>query len=176
MFSILDFLYYLVYWASGLFCLRVHHEVDKILGSYLCRGKEEVRGGVKVAWMKMCLPFKEGGFVIRDESSWNIAREVVGMAEDVEYGLIRGCRGVPYLSRIGFRMLVCVLVLGIDGSGFLVIRGRGNVPKYSFYVWLAIKDRLETRDRLHRSWLPLTGLGIGELSCLEFVVKVLEKV
>ncbi|TYK22604.1 zf-RVT domain-containing protein [Cucumis melo var. makuwa] len=90
-----------VYWASGLFCLRVHHEVDKILGSYLCRGKEEVRGGVKVAWMKMCLPFKEGGFVIRDESSWNIAREVVGMAEDVEYGLIRGCRGVPYLSRLG---------------------------------------------------------------------------
>ncbi|KAA0063844.1 zf-RVT domain-containing protein [Cucumis melo var. makuwa] len=40
-----------VYWASVFVLLAsVHHEVDKILKSYLWRGKEDGRGGVKVAW------------------------------------------------------------------------------------------------------------------------------
>ncbi|KAA0063934.1 uncharacterized protein E6C27_scaffold616G00740 [Cucumis melo var. makuwa] len=47
--------------------------VDKILRSYLWRGKEEGRGGIKVAWMEVYLPFEEGGFAIRDGPSWNIA-------------------------------------------------------------------------------------------------------
>ncbi|KAA0037609.1 kinesin-13A-like [Cucumis melo var. makuwa] len=51
----------------------VHNNVDKILRSYLWRGKDEVRGGVKVAWVEVCLPFEEGGLAIRDEPSWNIA-------------------------------------------------------------------------------------------------------
>ncbi|KAA0026071.1 uncharacterized protein E6C27_scaffold581G00620 [Cucumis melo var. makuwa] len=63
-----------VYWAS-VFVLPayVHNEVDKILRSYLWRGKEEGRGGIKVAWVDVCLPFEEGGFGIRDGPSWNIA-------------------------------------------------------------------------------------------------------
>ncbi|TYK26643.1 zf-RVT domain-containing protein [Cucumis melo var. makuwa] len=52
--------------------LHVHHEVDKILRSYLWKGKEEGRGGVKVAWAEVCLPFEEGGLAIRDGPSWNI--------------------------------------------------------------------------------------------------------
>ncbi|XP_031745732.1 uncharacterized protein LOC116406188 [Cucumis sativus] len=36
-------------------------------------GKEEGRGGAKVAWDEVCLPFDEGGLDIRDGSSWNIA-------------------------------------------------------------------------------------------------------
>ncbi|TYK26658.1 uncharacterized protein E5676_scaffold313G003080 [Cucumis melo var. makuwa] len=51
----------------------VHNEVDKILRSYLWRGKEEGRGGIKVAWVDVCLPFEEGGLGIRDGPSWNIA-------------------------------------------------------------------------------------------------------
>ena len=49
-----------VYWAS-VFVLpaNVHSEVDKILRSYLWRGQEEGRGGAKVAWAEMCLPFDE---------------------------------------------------------------------------------------------------------------------
>ena len=73
-------------------------------------------------------------------------------------------------------MLVCILVLRIDGFGFLVImmvfrllvrgilfilvvlgfvgrdycRGEGNIPKHCFCAWLAIRDRLATRDRLSR--------------------------
>ncbi|TYK05338.1 uncharacterized protein E5676_scaffold83G00030 [Cucumis melo var. makuwa] len=31
------------------------------------------RRGVKVAWVEVCLSFKEGGLAIRDEPSWNIA-------------------------------------------------------------------------------------------------------
>ncbi|KAL4018355.1 hypothetical protein IC575_021950 [Cucumis melo] len=63
-----------VYWAS-VFVLPayVHNEVDKILRSYLWRGKEEGRGGIKVAWVDVCLPFEEGGLGIRDGPSWNIA-------------------------------------------------------------------------------------------------------
>ncbi|KAL4038493.1 hypothetical protein IC575_002114 [Cucumis melo] len=36
--------------------------------------------------------------------------------------------------------------------------GGGNIPKHSFCAWLAIKDRLDTRDRLHRwdSSIPLS--------------------
>ena len=34
--------------------VSVHHEVDKILRSYLWRGKEKGRGGVKVAWAEVC--------------------------------------------------------------------------------------------------------------------------
>ncbi|KAA0065355.1 F17F8.5 [Cucumis melo var. makuwa] len=63
-----------VYWPS-VFVLPayVHNEVDKILRSYLWRGKEEGRGGIKVAWVEVCLPFEEGGLAIRDGPSWNIA-------------------------------------------------------------------------------------------------------
>ncbi|KAA0036886.1 zf-RVT domain-containing protein [Cucumis melo var. makuwa] len=63
-----------VYWAS-VFVLPayVHNEVDKILRSYLWKGKEEGRGGIKVAWVDVCLPFEEGGLGIRDGPSWNIA-------------------------------------------------------------------------------------------------------
>ena len=52
----------LVYWAS-VFVLpaKVHINVDKILHSYLWRCKAEGRGGAKVAWDKVCLPFDEGG-------------------------------------------------------------------------------------------------------------------
>lgn len=49
-----------------LLLASVDHEVDKILRPYLWREKEEGRGGVKVAWGKVCLPFDEGGLVIRD--------------------------------------------------------------------------------------------------------------
>ena len=44
----------------------VHYEIDKILRSYLLRGKEEGRRGVKMAWAEVCLTFEEGGFAIRD--------------------------------------------------------------------------------------------------------------
>ena len=40
---------------------KVHRDVDKILQSYLWRGKGEGRGGVKVAWDEVYLPFDEGG-------------------------------------------------------------------------------------------------------------------
>ncbi|KAA0062333.1 putative reverse transcriptase [Cucumis melo var. makuwa] len=63
-----------VFWAS-VFVLPayVHNKVDKILRSYLWRDKEEGRGGVKVAWVEVCLPFEEGGLAIRDGPSWNLA-------------------------------------------------------------------------------------------------------
>ncbi|TYK23421.1 uncharacterized protein E5676_scaffold605G00020 [Cucumis melo var. makuwa] len=48
----------------------VHNEVEKILRSYLWRGKEEGRGGVKVAWVEVCHPFEEGRFAIQD-GHWN---------------------------------------------------------------------------------------------------------
>lgn len=47
----------------------MHHEVDKILRSYLSRGKEEGRRDVKVAWAEVCLPFGEGRVAIRDGPS-----------------------------------------------------------------------------------------------------------
>ena len=53
--------------------MKVHRDVDKILRSYLWRGKEEGRGGAKVAWDEVGLPFNEGGLAIRDGSSGNIA-------------------------------------------------------------------------------------------------------
>ena len=53
--------------------MKVHRDVDKILRAYLWRGNEEGRGGAKVAWDEVCLPFDEGGLDIRDGSSWNIA-------------------------------------------------------------------------------------------------------
>ncbi|XP_031741727.1 uncharacterized protein LOC116403921 [Cucumis sativus] len=63
-----------VYWASVFMLpMKVHRDVDKILRAYLWRGKEEGRGGAKVVWDEVCLPFDEGGLAIRDGSSWNIA-------------------------------------------------------------------------------------------------------
>ncbi|XP_031745326.1 uncharacterized protein LOC116405480, partial [Cucumis sativus] len=63
-----------VYWASVFMLpMKVHRDVDKILRAYLWRGKEEGRGGAKVAWDEVCLPFDEGGLDDRDGSSWNIA-------------------------------------------------------------------------------------------------------
>ena len=53
--------------------VKVHRDVDKILRSYLWIGKEEGRGGVKVAWDEVCLPFDERGLAFRDGSSWNLA-------------------------------------------------------------------------------------------------------
>ncbi|KAA0062888.1 non-LTR retroelement reverse transcriptase-like protein [Cucumis melo var. makuwa] len=42
-----------VYWTSVfLLPVSVHNEVDEILRSYLWRGKEEGRGGIKVAWVE----------------------------------------------------------------------------------------------------------------------------
>ncbi|XP_050938813.1 uncharacterized protein LOC127148660 [Cucumis melo] len=264
-----------VYWAS-VFVLPayVHHEVDKILRSYLWRGKEEGRGGIKVAWVDVCLPFEEGGLGIRDGPSWNIAstlkilwlmltnsgslwvawveayilkgrsvwdvdsrvgrswylRAILRKREKLKH-LVRmkvgngnSCRvwldswlpGGAILEQVGERVMYdaasrrearlsdfidpdgewlwprvsldlidlwervqevspClsvsdswVWVPGHQGgfsiaSAWEAVRprggrvlwdgllwGGGNIPKHSFCAWLAIKDRLGTRDRLHR--------------------------
>ncbi|KAL4018315.1 hypothetical protein IC575_021906 [Cucumis melo] len=56
-----------VYWTSVfLLPVSVHNEVDEILRSYLWRGKEEGRGGIKVAWVEVCLPFEEGGLASKE--------------------------------------------------------------------------------------------------------------
>ena len=59
-----------VYWAN-VFVLpkKVHSDVGKIMRSYLWRGKEEGRGGLKVAWVEVYRPFIEGCLAIRDGSS-----------------------------------------------------------------------------------------------------------
>ncbi|KAA0059752.1 F17F8.5 [Cucumis melo var. makuwa] len=234
-----------VYWAS-VFVLPayVHHEVDKILISYLWRGKEEGRGGIKVAWVDVCLPFEESGLGIRDGPSWNIAstlkilllmltnsgslwvawvkayilkgrslwdvdsrvgrswrlRAILRKREKLKHlvwmkvGNSNSCRvwldswllGDAILEQVGERVMYDAAswrearlsdFIDPDGEwlwprgGFSIasaweavrprggqvlwdglLWGGGNIPKYSFCAWLAIKDRLGTRDRLHRYW------------------------
>ncbi|XP_031737043.1 uncharacterized protein LOC116402131 [Cucumis sativus] len=270
-----------VYWASVFMLpMKVHRDVDKILRSYLWRGKEEGRGGAKVAWDEVCLPFDEGGLAIRDGSSWNIAstlkilwlllvksgslwvawveayilkgRSMLGwvdlgvlglscvsgisiklilrwrwaMAGSLECGWIQGgtiiqqfgerviydagsrrdARLVDFMVRDGdWRWPLVSLDLmdiwdwiqgvrpsssvedrwvwvpgSLDSfsiaSAWETIRphssrvgwsgllwDRGNIPKHSFYAWLAIRDRLGTRDRLSQ-WdrsIPLSCMLCG---------------
>ncbi|KAA0062558.1 uncharacterized protein E5676_scaffold403G001410 [Cucumis melo var. makuwa] len=146
---------------------------------YLWRGKDESRGGVKVAWVEVSLPFEEGGLAIRDGPSWNIT------------STLKSRVGWSWCLRaIFFR----VLVLGIDEFGFLVVRvvsrsrvhgilfilgvvglvglvyyGVGGMsPSIPFvHGWpLKIGWALEIGCigmfglKSYRSWLPLTGLGI----------------
>ncbi|XP_016902060.1 uncharacterized protein LOC103496880 [Cucumis melo] len=187
-----------VYWAS-MFVLPayVHNEVDKILRSYLWRGKEEGRGGFKVAWVEVCLPFEEGELAIQDGPSWNIARgpilEQVGERVFYDAASRREARLSDFIGldgewqwpRVSMELIdlwdrvqavsPCLSVrdrwVWIPGrqGGFSIastwetIRPRGgrvrwasllwggeNIPKHSFCAWLAIKDMLGTRDRLHR--------------------------
>lgn len=42
----------------------VHLEVDKNFRTCLWKGKEKGRGGIKVAWGEVCLPFDKSGLVI----------------------------------------------------------------------------------------------------------------
>ncbi|XP_050236725.1 uncharacterized protein LOC126686631 [Mercurialis annua] len=36
------------------------------------------------------------------------------------------------------------------GASQLIVSGKRNVPRYSFTTWLALKNKLNTRDKLHK--------------------------
>ncbi|KAA0045388.1 putative reverse transcriptase [Cucumis melo var. makuwa] len=117
LFAILDFLYYLVGYVLMIMLLLFNvllvgfdlgllefylFLVDKILRSYLSRGKEEGRRDVKVAWAESgvgrswCLGLScISGIVWNNIFGWRW-----GMAGGVKYGLNRGYRGAvnPCLS------------------------------------------------------------------------------
>ncbi|KAL4010462.1 hypothetical protein IC575_029954 [Cucumis melo] len=136
-----------VYWPS-VFVLPayVHNEVDKILRSYLWRGKEEGRGGIKVAWVEVCLPFEEGGLAIRDGPSWNIA------------STLKILWGVPFLSRLGKG---CFMMRQVGGRlDFLILlaqmgNGNGRESMELIDLWdrvQAISPSLSVSDRW--VWVP----------------------
>lgn len=44
--------------------------------SFLLKGDDLSKGGAKVAWDSLCLPYKEGGLGFRDVEAWNRAAMV----------------------------------------------------------------------------------------------------
>ncbi|KAL0561777.1 hypothetical protein IC582_002218 [Cucumis melo] len=233
--------------------------VRSVLRSLQVYWASEGRGGIKVAWVDVCLPFEEGGLGIRDGPSWNIVNTLKILwlmltnsgslwVAWMEAYILKGKSLWDVDSRVGrswclrailrkrekmkhhVRMKVGERVLydaasrreaklsdfidpngewlwprvslelidlwervqevspclsvsdswvwvpGRQGgfsiaSAWEAIRprggrvlwdgllwGGGNIPKHSFCAWLAIKDRLDTRDRLHRwdSSIPLS--------------------
>ncbi|KAA0035533.1 zf-RVT domain-containing protein [Cucumis melo var. makuwa] len=148
LFAILDFLYFLVLTFEG---------------------KEEGRGGVKVAWGEAYI-FKGrslwavdcgGGPIIDqveekvlyDEANRQEARISKFISLDGEYRWSWvSMELIDLWNRV---QAVCPYLSVEDWWGWVpgwagLLWGKGNVPKYSFCAWLAIKDRLGTRDRLHR--------------------------
>ncbi|TYJ98176.1 Transposon TX1 uncharacterized [Cucumis melo var. makuwa] len=150
-------------WASITLCLfALCCIVFRILKSYLWKGKEKSKEGVKVTLREVCLPFGEGGFAIRDRliflrgsqgllivgwvspSVFELQRDRLKEHFHLEVGDGRFCRErldsvlSPVIS-CSCRVLLGV-ILGI----------------VSFW-----------------SWLPRIGLGGGMLSCLECVVREL---
>ncbi|KAA0037824.1 uncharacterized protein E5676_scaffold236G00720 [Cucumis melo var. makuwa] len=109
-----------VYCAS-VFVLSacVHNKVDKILMSYLWRGKEEGRGGVKMAWAEYFEDFlvavDEFGFswmawveayIVKGTSLWAVDNGI-----DLSPGYWEGCE-----EEVVARSLMCNYLLYLEGA------------------------------------------------------------
>jgi hypothetical protein len=63
-----------MYWSS-IFILpkKVIKAIEHHFNHYLWQGKSTGRGGIRVAWDKVCLPKREGGLGLKSVEDWNRA-------------------------------------------------------------------------------------------------------
>lgn len=54
----------------------VTKKIEQVMRSFLWKGDDLSKGGAKVAWDSLCLPYKEGGLGFRDVEAWNRAAMV----------------------------------------------------------------------------------------------------
>ncbi|KAB1205646.1 hypothetical protein CJ030_MR7G017818 [Morella rubra] len=200
------------FWSAIVFLPEgVINQVSAILRSFLWKGSELGKGGVKVAWKDVCLPKEEGGLGLCDVANWNRAsmlKHIWNLFRDTNQSiwtnwvrayLLRGRSfwevKPPRMCSWNWQKLLSLKLIARDGfcikndsikwkynsSGLFSIKSayeelrekrpevpwhrlvwdRGGIPKYSFILWLAVKNHLTTQDKL---------LGMGLVQAMKCVL------
>ncbi|KAK3193242.1 hypothetical protein Dsin_024552 [Dipteronia sinensis] len=162
-----------VFWASYL-CLpiKILKIIERKFRSFLWKGVEGDSKGAKISWSDICLPKKEGGLGIKDLSSWNKALMIrhlwilIYAAMSIDLVEIRSrmpsynpnsniddsIQWLPssngiYSTSFAFSSLRALHPLV---PWFQLVWFPQNIPRMSFILWMTVRGRLSTRDRIHK--------------------------
>jgi hypothetical protein len=99
------------FWSS-LFILpkAVIKRLEQVLRAFLWKGSELSHGGAKVAWVNVCLPFKEGGLGVKRLDTWNQAamlKHVWNLCSDRENSIWSSWVWTYLIKRRSFWELKC---------------------------------------------------------------------
>ncbi|GJR90251.1 hypothetical protein Tco_0214262, partial [Tanacetum coccineum] len=160
-----------VYWAS-VFILptSILLDIEQIMRGFLwCQGSRK-KGKSKVAWEVVCLPKDEGGLGIRRLDMFNKALmathiwKLLTMKESLWVTWIHlhkikdrnfwdlPCRGKmswAWRKVLQLRPFIRTCIEQVDWVD--VVWFSNYIPRYAFNLWLVIKKKLKTQDRLS-SW------------------------
>ncbi|GKC45282.1 hypothetical protein Tco_1063004, partial [Tanacetum coccineum] len=181
-----------LYWAS-VFILpsRLMLELEQVLRGFLwCQG-EFKRGKVKVAWDAVCLPKREGGLGIRRLEEFNkalITSHIWSFLSSKESLWVKWIHSsillnvaVPILSKaadgISLRTLDnlegdflvakvwdCIRHRNNEVTWFHVVWFAHQIPRHAINLWLVIKRKLKTQDKL-RQWDVSSDTNLNLLQC-----------
>nr|GEW87841.1 hypothetical protein [Tanacetum cinerariifolium] len=173
-----------VYWAS-VFILptRILLDIEQIMRGFLwCHGNMR-RGMAKVAWEDVCLPIDEGGLGIR-----RLVRDLIAHGQFTwpqewlsKYPTLVTinapilCDGVPdslvWKGRLGIAKRFSVYSVWNDlrpgdakVNWYDIIWFPAYIPRHALNLWLIIRRRLKTQDKL-RAWDNVDWLNLKCALC-----------
>ncbi|WOG86036.1 hypothetical protein DCAR_0105230 [Daucus carota subsp. sativus] len=159
-----------VYWSSiFLLPISVTKQIEKLIRSFIWSGRDVAKGKAKVAWKDVCLPKQEGGLGLKSLRCWNkalMSYHVWNIVSDKSSLWLQGVvprlsdelDRVVWISRQGRQKAFSVNQVWDDLRATApIVEWCGliwyskSIPKHCFTLWLAIRNRLLTQDRL-KSW------------------------
>uniref|UniRef100_A0A803Q1D7 Reverse transcriptase zinc-binding domain-containing protein n=1 Tax=Cannabis sativa TaxID=3483 RepID=A0A803Q1D7_CANSA len=117
------------YWSQMMILpKKVLRSIEAHCRAFLWKGQSLFHGAGSVAWNNVCQPKAAGGLGIKNLEHWNKAA-IYG------YNLFHPSPNKQHWSN--------------------EVWGRFNTPKHSVILWLAILNRLKTKDRVSNHYLTL---------------------
>ncbi|GJX68841.1 sodium/hydrogen exchanger 6 [Tanacetum coccineum] len=157
-----------IYWALVFILpIRIIHELEQLMRGFLwCQG-EMKKGKAKVAWEAVCLPHREGGLGIRKLDDFNVALMATIWPHDWSSRFPNVVNiPVPEINNELDDLIVWRDVHGVFHR-FTIARAWDSlqlradvvdwyhvvwfphcIPQHALHMWLVIKEKLKTQDRL----------------------------
>uniref|UniRef100_A0A803Q8P1 Reverse transcriptase zinc-binding domain-containing protein n=1 Tax=Cannabis sativa TaxID=3483 RepID=A0A803Q8P1_CANSA len=152
-----------VYWCQIIFIPKqIIKELEAVFRSFLWTGKSLMNGAGAVAWEKLCCPKKSGGLGLVSIPYWNAAAMV-------KHAPMSGSWYWRKMVDLKERIKDCVQHNTFSTTNYKIVEelnwfnpnwekvswsnevwSRLNIPKHSFLLWLAMLNKLKTRDRLFK--------------------------
>uniref|UniRef100_A0A803PAH0 Reverse transcriptase zinc-binding domain-containing protein n=1 Tax=Cannabis sativa TaxID=3483 RepID=A0A803PAH0_CANSA len=121
---------------------RIIRDIDAICRGILWSGTQHLKGVAAVAWSKVFQAKSEGVLGLKQVTEWNIS----AIFEYV-WAIAKKEDNIKYQITQGYQRLIPVEVKEHWPS---IVWIRFNYPKHSFILWMAMLNRLKTKDRIAR--------------------------
>uniref|UniRef100_A0A803P4D4 Reverse transcriptase zinc-binding domain-containing protein n=1 Tax=Cannabis sativa TaxID=3483 RepID=A0A803P4D4_CANSA len=154
------------YWSQILLLLsKVVHEIENICRSYLWKGTSQMVGSGNIAWAKICKPKSAGGIGFLSIANWNKAALIknIWSIATIKDSLWYWRKLVELKNELKNQIDPAIFINNkyMIAVGYKVYNqadihyhwskhawNRLSIPKHCFLVWIALLNRLQTKDRL----------------------------